>query len=336
MHQTNTTELVDFLKGYSIFSIVVFHILKVLDLTPLMKEVIFFGGTGVHTFILISGFGLFLSWNRKPLKYPEYLKKRFIKIYIPYIFIVSVIAFISLFIPIYHSTWYSYFGHVLLYKMFAEDIMGSFGDHFWFLSTIFQFYIIFPLLVKIKSHLNNYKFFMFGLIISMLWIFAVLALDKQGMRTWNSFFLQYLWEFILGIILAGLYMNKQKMPEIRLTYIVIIAITALAGYGLLALKMGNLGKMINDIPALIGYTFFAIFIYRLNFLPITRFFVFTGSFSFSLYLIHILTLKMALYILKIYNIDPGIISSGITLAISYALAYYFNQGTLKFYSMMKI
>ena len=259
--KNKTIELVDFLKGYSMFTIVVFHIVKIIPMDDYLGKLTFFGGTGVHTFILISGFGLSLAWHRTPMRYFEFIKKRFAKIYVPYIFIVTLVAGLSLIVPIYDSSLYSYLGHVLLFKMFDEGIIGSFGDHFWFLSTIFQFYLVFPFLMILYESLKNKKFLILGLIISVLWVFIVLILGNEDLRTWKSFFLQYLWEFALGMVLAGFYHNRKYVVQINNYYVGLVAFLALLLYAFLAIRMGNVGKMINDIPALIGYTLLAIMIY---------------------------------------------------------------------------
>ena len=113
-------EVIDFIKGYSILSIVLFHYCQGLHLPSLLSKAINFGGTGIHTFLFASGFGLFLSHLRKPLGYGDFLKKRFTKIYIPYIIIVTLSALIALLIPIYENNWNNYFSHVFFYKMFRQ------------------------------------------------------------------------------------------------------------------------------------------------------------------------------------------------------------------------
>ena len=80
-------------------------------LPPALARMINFGGTGVHTFIFVSGFGLYLSHLRHPLPFGAFLKKRFSKIYVPYIIIVTVSAVISLFIPVFTNSAYAFFGH---------------------------------------------------------------------------------------------------------------------------------------------------------------------------------------------------------------------------------
>ncbi|MEZ5195018.1 MAG: acyltransferase [Bacteroidales bacterium] len=305
MNRSNTIELVDFLKGFSIFTIVVFHVLKTLPMSPLMTKFIFLGGTGIHAFMLISGFGLYLSWIRRPMTYLEFLKKRFVKIYVPYIFVVTLIAIVSLIIPIYKSSWYYYLGHVLLYKTFDESIVGSFGDHFWFLSTIFQFYFIFPVLVKLKEKLSTTKFMAAGMAVSFAWILLVLVLGKEYMRTWNSFFFQYMWEFMLGMVLAAFYVEKRRVLPAKNVYILLLGLSALVVHGFLAIQLGGLGRMVNDIPALMGYTFFAVFIYRLKKFLVNRFFLFTATISFSLYLMHVVVLKLVAYYSLQWGFDVG-------------------------------
>ncbi len=53
-------ELVDFLKGFSISTIVLMHLLQP-HFTGLMNKALSLGGAGVHVFILCSGFGLYQS-----------------------------------------------------------------------------------------------------------------------------------------------------------------------------------------------------------------------------------------------------------------------------------
>jgi peptidoglycan/LPS O-acetylase OafA/YrhL len=70
-------EVIDFLKGYSMLSIVIYHIGQELNLPGAVAKMINFGGTGVHTFIFVSGFGLYLSHLRRPLSFVLFLRKRF-------------------------------------------------------------------------------------------------------------------------------------------------------------------------------------------------------------------------------------------------------------------
>lgn len=87
--------VVDFLRGFSIFTIVLMHLVQSYPLPGFLMKATSFGGAGVHVFILCSGFGLYLSSLYKPLGYGKFLKRRFSKVYIPYVLVVLISAFIS-------------------------------------------------------------------------------------------------------------------------------------------------------------------------------------------------------------------------------------------------
>lgn len=308
-------KFIDYLKGYSIFTIVLLHYMSGLNPEPVVKNLISFGGTGVHLFVLLSGFGLYLSYLNRPVSLPVFFKKRFMRLYIPYILIVLLSALISLFLPVFHNSLYALGGHVFLYKMFDESIMGSYGYPFWFISMIIQFYFVFYLLVKIKDRVNNdVYFFAAGLILSLSWSLLVILLDKASMRVWNSFFLQYLWEFLAGMVIADrVYKSSGKFNHtIKNIHFLVIGLLSTAAYGLLALKGGLAGKMLNDVFALTGYAFLAIWIYRLNIGYINQFFVFYGNISLTVYLLHILVL---------YTVAELIKPVGIPLPVSTLVAF---------------
>lgn len=87
-------EVIDFLRGFSIFTIVLMHLLQSFPISPFLMAASSFGGAGVHVFILCSGFGLYLSYLNRPLTYIQFLKRRFLKVYLPYIIIILISALI--------------------------------------------------------------------------------------------------------------------------------------------------------------------------------------------------------------------------------------------------
>lgn len=93
-------EIIDYLRGFSIFTIVLMHLIQSYPIPQIIRTASSFGGAGVHVFILCSGFGLYLSHLNKPLSYINFLKRRFIKVYIPYIAIILLSACI----PCYASS----------------------------------------------------------------------------------------------------------------------------------------------------------------------------------------------------------------------------------------
>ena len=244
-------EVIDFLRGFSIFTIVLMHLLQSFPISPFLMAASSFGGAGVHVFILCSGFGLYLSYLNRPLTYIQFLKRRFLKVYLPYI----IIILISALIPFYNTSsdkLLQVLSHVFLFKMFFNDLESSFGLQMWFVSTIIQFYLLWPLLLKL---FNKSTGVIYALLISLLWTTIVAMLGKSDVRVWNSFFLQYLWEFVLGMYLAKCYkLNVKIVNSLNFNILVPVCIICVALTGFAGIK-GGIWKLYNDIPSMIGYLF---------------------------------------------------------------------------------
>ena len=296
-------EYIDWAKGYAIFTIVCYHALQRAGLPPVLQQAIVFGGTGVHLFFLLSGFGLGLSAHGNSAI--RFYRRRLSKVWLPYVLALTFSLTAATFFGLFPDGVAAWFAGVGLYQMFSERWIESFGGHFWFISAIIQFYLVYPLLVWLKSLVERHGrfwFFALSLAISVGWWILVYALGKGDLRTWNSCFLQFLWEFALGMVLASRFRSGGIALNAK-TFLWSLPV-ALVATGLMAwmiLKMGPSGRIFNDIPALVGYTAFSIFFYQLGerFLPpLKRFFLWIGSFSYSMYLVHILVLEIWLRLLE--------------------------------------
>jgi peptidoglycan/LPS O-acetylase OafA/YrhL len=238
----------------------------------------------------MSGFGLSLS-SLASFLLPFY-KRRMTRILVPYYVFITVLFIINQVYVIYpDGTPYAYLGHILWFKMFDDSIIGSFGGHMWFISLIIQLYLVFPFLFQIRRLIGNLFFFIITLIASISYWLIVIMLGRGDSGVYASFFLQYLWEFSAGMILADLFVKRgfrfwdQSPFALALTSIVGIGLM-----GLLAVKGGRIGRVLNDIPSAIGYTSFAAlsyFIITRYLCPGIRAFLYIGKFSYELYLTHI-------------------------------------------------
>lgn len=247
----NKIELIDFLRGFSIFTIVAMHLCQH-HTEGALNKAFSFGGAGVHVFILCSGFGLYLSYLKKPLPYMDFLKRRFGKVWVPYA--IAVLLW---------GLWYliakGYFplsevaSHLLLYKMFSSELDISLCYPYWFISAIVQFYLFWPLIVK------AYRMRWGGcllLMMSLAWSTVVGVLGLEEERPWGSFFLQYLWEFGLGMWIAerlfqGDWQNVMEGSGLKWWWLILGAV---GGMGLSAFMAWNGGilKLYNDIPSFGG------------------------------------------------------------------------------------
>jgi peptidoglycan/LPS O-acetylase OafA/YrhL len=264
-------EYVDFAKGYAILSVVIFHILQRAGLAPIWQQGISFGGAGVHLFFLLSGFGLVYG---KPLPLLAFYQRRLAVVWLPYVLALSLSLLVAVIWNIFSDRWDAYFAGVLMLQMFSENYIQSFGGHFWFISTIMQFYIVFPFLLSLRSSLRTRtRFFLVCFGLSVGWWLLVFTLEKGNARIWDSFFLQFLWEFALGMILGETLRESQQIEGEQQSSRVAPGMfwewspwTAL-GIGLLfsaimvllVMGLGQTGKIVNDVPSLIGYTALSVF-----------------------------------------------------------------------------
>lgn len=117
-------------------------------------------------------------------------------------------------------------------------------------------------------------------------------------RVWNSFFLQYLWEFYLGMKLAEIYRknpNNLSIPKWKCLLpacLIAMTLTGVMGWA------GFPWRLYNDIPSLIGYTALALIVYKTGIGFINNFFCYTNRFSYEWYLVHILVFQVVMSLTK--------------------------------------
>lgn len=311
-------DIVDYLRGYAIFTIVLMHLVQSYSIPGWLMKATSFGGAGVHVFILCSGFGLYLSYLNRPTEYKYFLKRRFGRVYWP----MAIICLCTAGWMIYQGkeVLMPLLGNLLLFKMFVPELENSMGGQMWFISTIIQFYLAWPLILKLINIKNGYWI---ALVVSLLWSTTVGLLGLSEERVWNSFFLQYLWEFCLGMKLAEFYvkcpssLNVPKWKWLFPVCLIGMLLTGIMGWA------GFPWRLYNDIPSLFGYASLALIIYKIGITPINNFFSYTNRFSYEWYLVHILVFQIVWHLIdgKFYVM----FEMAICLLLSYALAIFYAK-----------
>jgi len=143
-------EIVDYLKGYAIFTIVMFHLLLG-QVSGIFGTAINFGGAGVHVFVLCSGFGLYLSHMRKILNYGAFMKRRLLRVHLPFVLVVLL----TVLVPWNKFNLGVFLSNIFFYKMFFEDWNCAYGGQMWFVSMIVQMYLLFPILAKVLDRCHS-------------------------------------------------------------------------------------------------------------------------------------------------------------------------------------
>ena len=137
---------------------------------------------------------------------------RFVKVCVPY-FIAVVLWDTWLKISKVVFPTEAVQSHLLLYKMFSVELDTSLCYPYWFISTIIQFYLVWPLIVRLAQ---GFWGAILPFAISVVWSSLVGILDYEEMRPWGSFFLQYLWEFCLGMWIAEkIFKGKFNLVDIK-------------------------------------------------------------------------------------------------------------------------
>lgn len=321
LSNTKRVSVIDYLRGFSIFTIVLVHLVYLMDCFPeIVVKMSAIGGTGVHVFFLCSGLGLYLSYLNNEVTFFEFLKKRFMKIYVPYIIVVIV----SFFIPWMYwedDRVFALLSHIFLYKMFIPKYESSFGVQFWFISTIIQFYLGFILMCKLKKRLNNSKIFIaIFMAISIVWWIVCYLFEVTDSRVWNSFFLQYIWEFSLGMVLAEL-LYKGKRYRLNCIWLGILSIFGIGLQAMLFMTSETL-KVFNDIPALIGYTSLALL---LMYIPaIKREAEWLSQISYEYYLTHMLVFLSLFHVFRTDNLVMRFILGVFGILVTITVSYFYH------------
>ena len=275
-------QVVDFARGFAIFTIVLMHLSIVLKLPGLLKNAVALGGAGVHVFILCSGFGLYLSHLKRPLDYATFIRRRASRCYLPYL--VAVLLWVAFGIAVSHKVdWQAVASHVLLYKMFNAKLDVSLCYYYWFISTIIQFYICWPIMLKLAQMRRGVAI---AFAISLSWAALVGVLGLSESRPWGSCFLQYMWEFCLGMWLATKAdLIEGQIAKLRCLTVALVAVICLAVSGAMGF-LGGVLKLFNDIPSSFGYLACVLLVYKAGIRPVNRFFEFTSGFGYEWYLLH--------------------------------------------------
>lgn len=164
------------------------------------------------------------------------------------------------------------------------------------------------------------------IVFSMLWSTIVGLYGLEDERPWGSFFLQYLWEFGLGMWIAErIYEERIKIVDVREMKWWWLLVGTIGGMGLSAIMAWNGGwlKLYNDIPSLFGYLSMALLIYKIGVKWLNVFFEWANGFSYELYLVHSLVFVVIVYILK--GITPLYIEMVMSMTVAYIMGYCYSS-----------
>lgn len=170
------------------------------------------GHYGVQMFIFLSAYGLTKKYMKQDkINYFSFLSWRTIKIYIPFIISLFVWATYvvfagwtwgqeTTFLQLIEENLSSIIYKLTLISNFIPGELYAINGPWWFVSLIFQFYIVFPFLLKMAKSENGDKYLMFVSIASLLYS-VIIYVSNVPLLIYGTMF-PHLPEFALGIYLA--------------------------------------------------------------------------------------------------------------------------------------
>lgn len=149
---------IEILRSIALLFVVAYHIqclmTKQIFNNHYMNIFLNFGGEiGVTMFFIISGFGIYKSVNykknKKEFKYSDYIKKRLIRVAVPYYFCLLIgLAVTGSAIYLNFQGLKHILSHITFTHNLFVDTHGSINGALWTMGTFVQFYFIAPLLYK--------------------------------------------------------------------------------------------------------------------------------------------------------------------------------------------
>jgi len=243
----------------------------------------FFGPYGLAFFFFISAYGLTISYNKNSsISYGNFIKSRLLKLYPAYIISVFLLI-IWLIVRNEHfsiSIFRSIVYKLLLISNFIKDEPLALNGPWWFLVAIMQFYFIFPLLIKGHRKYGN-KF---------LWLIALVGFAIRMVYVYVggkliSFvpysFIPYIFELTLGIYLASIKEIKLNKSKLRLIAILAFLVFCAGNY---QLEFWYFSYPAFLVVFLFSYSYIKTMLKHLP--AINNFFIYFGSLSYYLFLIH--------------------------------------------------
>lgn len=313
-------DLIGNLKGLSILAVVGYHVISLFmhSMPNIVKIAANYGSSGVLLFFFASGYGLYCSQYKKKRKYLSFINHRLKKIYIPYVIVVLVSACF----PSMYSTngvIADVLANILQYGTYVPKYFNTLGGHFWYIGTIIQFYLIFPILFYVLNKIGKKKFLILSILITVVYCGGIAAFGLERNQVMIRWFPKYFVEFGSGMVFASYYVEgKDWLKIIASQNKIVLLIIALLGTIITAISSSTaLGRLLNDIPAFVGLGLLFILVSELIGTKLKVLLNMVNEISYEIYLVHMLILNI------VFNYSEGsFLSECICLTISIILIVF--------------
>jgi peptidoglycan/LPS O-acetylase OafA/YrhL len=332
MASSNRSIVLDYLKGISILAVIVYH-----------AGIFPYGYLGVDVFFVIAGYlttnSIVRSFIEGNFSYTSFISNRLVRLW-PLIILISILSLLLgyfFMVPAgYKNTSETsagtlFFLNNVIQYITAKNYWDASNDfkplmHTWYVSLLFQYYLIYPLVLKLVFHFSKqWKQTLFVVLSIISIISFVFYLTRQISFSFHFYMLpSRLYEFTLGGLVALLSLRTPKLLSgkykllMGLFFVILILITGLTiDYGKIRVvamvaATGWILYILNNNKEALSYNKL-FWLYKL------------GISSYSLYVWHQFILGFYRYIInERFSIPECILLIGISLIIG-RLSYLFIE-----------
>ena len=333
-------ESLDFTRSISMLAVIMIHVTSTYvnnesAFTVLNMNLAFFlnqiSRFAVPLFILLSGASLGLSPDRS--SFASFISKRVLKTGIPYILWYMFYAFYNS--GFVCSIFFHNFQNVSL--IFKKLFLGQAAPHLYFITIIFQFYLLYPLLKRMVEHAPIKSIlgaFSISYIIQNLYLF-----EEHGLDLIPTFIEPYLWVLFptwIFYFMVGMVLTRKRITAL-ITFsiqnaIPLLIITAVFSvlYSIDSNLTGNLDSIktpLNAYTLLILVTSFSIWGLIGKYVIAQKINNLLAKHSLSIYFGHVLVLY---FFRRFYFFSTGIIGMLLlylaVLIVSVILSVMLDEG----------
>ncbi len=188
------------------------------EVSGILRKLLVFLNIGVDIFLFLSGMGCYFSLMKSD-GYFSWLKKRFLRIFIPYTIVLLLLRIIGLgFDNMSWSEWLLYFSTIRFW---------THHDGMWYIALLVLLYPITPLLYRTLEHSKKRYLTAIAIIILLLFITHIHVNTTEDLT--NSVITNLQWAFkrVVGFVL-GMFFAPYVQQHISLNAFYVIASSAFA------------------------------------------------------------------------------------------------------------
>ncbi len=307
-----------FLMGVAAIAIMVFHISLnyIIPDNPVINLIYDFN-IGVEIFLLMSGIGLYFSFNNKTVDFKHYYIKRILNVYLTFLiinlpamicedFILEQKGILQFFID-----WFSF-----------SNWLGT--SHVgWYVSFAMILYLIYPVIFKILKWAQTKNFDLILVILfCVIWVAFCFALLKLSPDAFNRTEIAIT---RVPIFIIGCYMGKLVYNKSLITWkLWAVSFLGIAIWFAIKLTCSSVMIFYRFSHCLLSISACLVLILIVNIIkikPIYKFFVYSGGMSLELYLIHCAIMRIVYFVWE----DAPIYIYALILAVSFVLSIFVSK-----------